>query len=48
MADVSCPNDECSEHGVPKSNPGGYPAEMIHCGACGGPVEEVEPPPDAS
>lgn len=48
--DVACTNAECSEFNVAKSNPGGFPATMILCGGCGGPVEEVGdvPPADAT
>lgn len=44
MADVACFNNTCSEYEIPKSNPGGIPADEIHCGTCGGPVDDIESP----
>lgn len=46
MADVQCPNTDCPEQGITKGNADNYPVEDIRCGACGGPVEAVEVPPD--
>lgn len=48
MADVACPNPDCDEYQIPKTNPGGFPPSMIRCGQCGGPITELaagEPTP---
>lgn len=43
---VYCENDDCSEYGLPKANPGGYPlpGEGFVCGECGHPVTDQAPP----
>lgn len=42
MASVACTNPECDANGTPIDNPFGFPADVIVCGVCGGPVTEEE------
>lgn len=43
MTDIACTNSECPEHESPRTNPAELPLDMIVCGRCGGPVQEVPP-----
>jgi len=46
--DLWCPNEDCPEHHLPKSNPFGVAAADAVCGSCGSALEDAEGEPAVS